>query len=404
MDALIDAAARRLADGEPLEALKLVALRNDAPGLALRGIALAQLGAYPRARELLRGAAKAFGSSQAVARARCVVAEAEIALASRDLGWTARQLDAARAVLEAHGDIVNALQARYLEVRRLLLVGRLDDAERALARMPDRRPLPLAIGHEMIRAQLALRRLRPREARAALERAKTLAARAGIHALLGEVDAAVAMLAAPAARLIAQGEERVLRMDDVEAVLASPALIVDDCRHAVRQRKHVVDLRTRPVLLVLARTLAERAPAEVPRDVLVRRAFRLPLADETHRARLRVQIGRLRKLLAPLAGIEATAGGFALRPRGSHGAVVLAPPTDDRRAGVLALLADGESWSTSALAEALGASQRTVQRSLETLARTGKVHSYGHGRARRWTTPALPGFTTLLLLPAGVMP
>src|SRR5215210_1953870 len=108
MDSLINAAARALAAGDPIGALKRVALRDDAPALALRGIAMAQLGNLPRAKALLRGAARAFGPKEAVARARCVVAEAEVAFASRDLGWSPTALAAARATLEARGDRVNA--------------------------------------------------------------------------------------------------------------------------------------------------------------------------------------------------------------------------------------------------------------------------------------------------------
>jgi len=99
MDGLITAAARALAAGDPLSALNQVALRDDAPALALRGIAMAQLGDLVRANALLRSATRAFGPSETVARARGVVAEAEIALASRDLGWPAKALGAARAAL-----------------------------------------------------------------------------------------------------------------------------------------------------------------------------------------------------------------------------------------------------------------------------------------------------------------
>src|SRR6476661_1042621 len=133
MESLITAAARALEAGDPLGALNRVALRNDAPSLALRGIAMAQLGDLARAKALIRSAARAFGPREAVTRARCVVAEAEIALVSRDLGWPPRTLDAARATLEAHGDRVNAAHARILEIRRLLLIGHLDEAEQALA-------------------------------------------------------------------------------------------------------------------------------------------------------------------------------------------------------------------------------------------------------------------------------
>jgi hypothetical protein len=402
MDSLITAGARRLAAGDPLGALKLVALRNDAPGLALRGIAMAQLGEHRRARELLRSAARAFSPREAVPRARCIVAEAEIALVSRDLSWTAKALGAACKTLEAHGDHANAAHARYLEVRRLLLVGKLDDAERAFARVSTAVPLALGIAHEVIVAQIATRRLQMKRARAALARAQRLARHAAIPALAAEVESALEVLNTPAARQIAKGRESLLLLDDVEALLRSKALIVDGCRHAVRHGHDVVSLATRPVLLTLARALAEAWPGDVPREELVMRAFRLKLGDESHRARLRVEVGRLRKLLRAHADIQATPRGFALRLRRARDVVVLARPVDEKHADVLAFLADGESWSTSALAEALGASQRTVQRSLDALAVKGNVQSIGRGRARRWMTPPLPEFTTLLLLPTAL--
>jgi len=400
MDSLITAAARALAAGDPIAALKLVALRDDAPGRALRGIALSQLGEHFRARELLRAAARAFGVREPVARARCVVAEAEIALVSRDIGWTAKRLDSARATLEANGDIVNAAHARYLEIRRLLLIGRLDEAERALRHVPARVPLALKITHELIVAQIAMRRLHSRAARAALARAERAARRADIPALTAEVASVLATLDTPVARRIARGRETLLLLDDVEALLDSRALVVDGCRHRIHRDNRVVSLAKRPVLLALALALAEAWPGDVARDDLVLRAFRLKLADDSHRARLRVEIGRLRRLLRDVATIEATRRGFALTPRGTREVVALARPVEDKHAGVLALLADGESWSTSALAEALGASQRTVQRALEALARNGKVQSFGGGRSKRWTVPPVAVFTTLLLLPA----
>src|SRR6188508_264513 len=195
MDSLIAAAARALAVGDPLGALKRVALRDDAPALALRGIAMAQLGDLVRAKALLRGAARAFGPREAVARARCVVAEAEVALAARDLGWPAKALDAARATLEAHGDGANAAHARYLEARRLLLIGRIDEAERALAAL-DPAPFPPAsrTAHELVVAGIAIRRLRTKAARAALARAERAARYAGIPALTAEVESASLLL------------------------------------------------------------------------------------------------------------------------------------------------------------------------------------------------------------------
>jgi len=401
MDSLITAAARALAAGDPLGALNRVALRDDAPALALRGIAMAQLGDLVRAKALVRSAARAFGPKEAVARARCVVAEAEIALASRDLSWPAKALDAARATLEAHGDPVNAAHARFLEARRLLLIGRLDEAELTLAQL-DPAPFPPASRavHALVVAGIAVRRLRTKAARAALARAEHAARHAGIPALTAEVQSAFLVLKAPAARLIARGQERFLLLDEVEALLASKALVVDACRHAVRDAGTVVSLARRPVLFALARALAEAWPADVPRDALIARAFRARHADASHRARLRVEIGRLRTVLGPLAGVAATRCGFALVPHVAREVVVLARPVDEAHAAVLAFVADGESWSSSALAVALGASQRTVQRALDALAAAGKVQSFGRGRARRWLTPPVPGFATTLLLPA----
>jgi hypothetical protein len=401
MDSLITAAARALAAGDPLGALKRIALRDDAPALALRGIAMAQLGDFVRARALLKSAARRFGSKEAVARARCIVAEAEVALASRDLGWPAKALDAARATLEAHGDRANAAYARYLQARRLLLIGRIDEAERVLAQLdPARFPPAWRTAHELVVAGIEMRRLRTKAARAALARATDAAIDARVPALMAEVETALRTLNAPAARLLAKSEERLLLLDDVETLLASNAFVVDACRHVVRYAGTVISLAKRPVLFTLARLLAEAWPADVPRDVLVARAFRLKLADESHRARLRVEMGRLRKALRPIADVNATKQGFALVPRRAREVVVLALPIEEEHAAVLAFLADGESWSSSALALALGTSQRTVQRAVESLAAAGKVQSFGHGRARRWTTPPLPGFTTTLLLPA----
>ena len=400
MDSLITAAAHALAAGDPLGALKRVALRDDAPALALRGIAMAQLGELVRAKSLLRSAARAFGPKEAVARARCVVAEAEVALVSRDLAWPARALLAARATLEAHGDHVNAAHARNLEIRRLLLIGRLDEAERALAEL-DPAPFPPAsrAAHELVVAGVAIRRLQTKAARAALARAACAAREADIPALTAEVENASLVMGAPAGRLIARGEGRPLLLEEVEALLASGTLVVDACRHVVRDAGKSVSLAKRPVLFALVRALGEAWPADVPRSTLIARAFRAKHADESHRARLRVEMARLRKELRMLADVRATTRGFALAPRRAREVGVLAPPVDEEHAALLALLADGEAWSSSALALALDASPRTVQRSLNALVPAGKVRSFGRGRALRWMTPPVAGFPTILLLP-----
>jgi hypothetical protein len=400
VDSLITAAARALAAGDPLGALNRVALRDDAPALALRGIAMAQLGDLVRAKTLLRKAAHAFGAREPVARARCVVAEAEIALVSRDLGWPPKALEAARATLEAHGDRINATHARNLEIRRLLLIGRIEEAERKLGEL-DLAPLPPAsrAAHELVVAGIAIRRLQTKAARAALTRAAHAAREADIPALTAEVESAARVMDTTAARLIARSEERPLVLEEVEALLQSGALVVDACRHVVRDAGVVVSLATRPVLFALARALAEAWPADVPRSTLLARAFRAKHADDSHRARLRVEIGRLRAELRTLADVRATKRGFALAPRRAREVVVLAPPVEEQHAAVLAFLADGESWSSSALAIALGTSPRTVQRALDSLVAAGKVQSFGRGPARRWMTPPVPGFPTILLLP-----
>ncbi|GJH09571.1 helix-turn-helix domain-containing protein [Caballeronia novacaledonica] len=403
MDSLITAAARALAAGDPLGALNRIALREDASALALRGIAMAQLGDFVRARALVKSAARAFGTKEALARSRCIVAEAEIALASRDLTWPGKTLDHARAILEAHGDHVNAAHARYLEVRRALLIGRTDDAERMLAGLnPVSLPAASRAAHELIAAGIAMRRLHTQAAHAALERATQATRQAGIPALAAEVESAWRILSTPVARLIAHGNERLLRLEEVEALFASNTFVVDACRLCVRENGTSISLATRPVLFTLARMLAQAWPHDAPRDALILRAFRIREADETHRARLRVEMGRLRTMLRAHAGIDATSRGFVLKPRHAREVAVLALPVEDEYAPLLAFLADGESWSSSALAIALGASQRTVQRSLDALAASGKVQSFGRGRARRWTTPPMPGFTTTLLLPVGL--
>ncbi|WP_085486240.1 helix-turn-helix domain-containing protein [Paraburkholderia susongensis] len=424
MDSLIAAAAHALAAGDPLGALDHIALRDDAPALALRGIAMAQLDDFVRAKALVRRAARAFGAKDAVARARCVVAEAEIALASRDLTWPAKALDAATATLDAHGDRLNAAHARYLEARRLLLSGRVDEAERRLAALDPRLfPPALRAAHELVVAGVALRRLKSGTARAALAHAERAARHAGIPALIAEVESASFVLEQPAARVIARGEERFVLLDEVEELLAVQAsgrvsneasnqasnrashgtsgpLLVDACRYAVCERGTTVPLASRPVLFALVRALGEAWPEDVSRDTLVARAFRAKRADESHRARLRVEIGRLRTALGALADVSATKRGFALEPRHAREVIVLAPPVEGEHAAVLAFLSDGESWSSSALALVLGASQRTVQRALDSLAAAGKVQPVGQGRARRWMTPPIAGFATALLLPS----
>ncbi|OUL98826.1 helix-turn-helix domain-containing protein [Variovorax sp. JS1663] len=403
MDSLIAASARALAAGDMLGALKRVALREDPPALALRGIAMAQLGEHPRARELLRRAARGFGAHEELARARCVVAEAEVALAMRDIGGSPRPLAAATATLEARGDDTNACQARLIAARRLLLLGRLEEAAAALAGL-DARGLPpaLAAVAELAAAELSLRSLHTDAARHALARAHEAADRAGVPALRAEVSEAQAALDRPAARRLIDGGEQALRLDQVAALLDSGALVVDACRRGLRAGDAWRPLARRPLLFSLMHALAAAWPGDVEREALIAQAFRTQRPDETHRARLRVEIGRLRALVTGLAQIEATARGFVLRPQEGRDVVVLAPPIDGDQASLVALLSDGAAWSTSALALAVGASQRTVQRALVELEAQGRVCSTGRARAQRWLSPPLAGFTTILLLPAAL--
>ncbi|MBL0937109.1 MAG: helix-turn-helix domain-containing protein [Rhizobiaceae bacterium] len=404
MDLAITAAARALSAGDPLAALKTVALRDDPPALALRGIAMAQLGDLARARELLRNAARRFGPKEPAARARCAVAEAEIALVCRDLGRSLQTLNEARAVLEASGDRSNAAHAGYLEARHLLLIGRLDEAEGVLGGV-DAGVLPRAslVGRELVVAGMAIRRIKTEPARTALGRARRAAEEARIPALATEVDQAVRAFEAPAARLVTRDADRLLHLEEVERLLASKTLIVDACRNLVRSGTTIVPLATRPVLLALIRALAEAWPEDVPRERLLKRAFRARHADESHRARLRVEIGRLREAIKPVAEVSATRRGFVLLPHAARDVAVLAPPVETDHAEVLALLGDGEAWSSSALALALSVSPRTVQRALEELAHDSKVEAFGRGRACRWIASTVPGFPTSLLLPvAGI--
>lgn len=403
MDSLIASAARALAAGDPLGALKRVALREDAPALALRGIAMAQLGEHSRARGLLRRAMRKFGRHEVQARARCVVAEAEVALAMRDLGQSPRTLAGAAATLSVRGDHANAMHARLIAVRRFLLLGRLADAEAELKRLDGRNlpPMLLAVA-ELATAEIAQRLLNTSIAQAALARACEAAGRARVPALLAEVVEARTALERPVARSLLAGKEQTLRLDEVEALLNSGALVVDACRRGLRAGGMYLSLARRPVLFTLAGALAEAWPGDVERKALIERAFRTRHSNETHRARLRVEIGRLRALAKPLARIEATAGGFVLRPKVGRNVIVLLPPIDGDQASLLALLADGAAWSTSSLALALGASQRTVQRALVELEAGGQIRSIGRARTRRWLSRPLAGFTTILLLPVAL--
>ena len=401
MDSLANAAAQALARGDPLGALERVALRHDPAALALRGIAMAQLGELERARELLRRAARGFGPLETVARARCVVAEAEIALAARDLGGQPRALNAALRVLASRGDALNVWHGQLSIARRSLLLGRIADAEEVLGSIDWRGAPPRLVAlRELVVAEVALRRIEPRRARSALTRAGEAAARAQVPALSREIENAARTLTAPAARVLAAGSLQLVDLEAVEQLRASTAFVVDACRRCVSCGGRALTLARRPVLFELARTLAQAWPNEATRAQLIEAVFGVRRPNASHRARLRVEVSRLRAELRGLADLAATAAGFTLLPHGAAEVVVLAPPIDGADAALVALLGDGLSWSTSALALALGASQRSVQRGLAALEEAGQARSVGRGRSRRWVAPPLVGFTTVLLLPA----
>ena len=408
MDSLINAAALALSAGDPLAALKRVALREDPPALALRGIAMAQLGDFPRARQLLARAANAFGAGETVARARCRLAEAEIALVSRDLSFPVTDLDAARATLNARGDRINAAHAAVLLARRLILTGKLDEATAMLRgaagiALP---PAPAA-ARALAEAGLAIRRIDSDAARHALAAGFRAARRARSPALIAEVRSVATLLKRPAARLVAADGDRLLTLAGIEAVLKGEGVIVDGLRHAVRRGPAILALASRPVLFKLVQRLAAAAPGDVPRADLIHAAFRGREADESHRARLRVEIGRLREALGQAIGkdvaIEATRAGYRLRGAAGTPVALLLPPDDAPHSAVLALLADGEAWSSSALAIALDSSPRTVQRALEVLSASGRIAAIGRGPSRRWLAQPVPGFPTSLLLPGPLM-
>jgi tetratricopeptide (TPR) repeat protein len=401
MDSAISTAARALSFADPLTALRFVALRSDPPALALRGIAMAQLGELSHARALLRRAAHKFGAGEAVARARCVVAQAEVSLALRDLAGAERGLSAAVALLAKRGDVANAAFARLVQLRRLSLLGETERAERELSKLPlEGTPPRLAALIQLTAADLAMKRVDAAGAERALSLAREAAVRARILPLVAEVEKAEKQLREPVARAFEAGAERAVLLSELPELWGSGGLVVDACQREVRFGAQRVSLVTRPVLLELLVALAEAAPGDVGRDALITRVFGAKRIDDSHRVRLRVELGRLRKLMLKCAHVRATPRGFELAAHGETSCLLLLPPGDGEASALLALLRGGDAWATSALAAAIGRSQRAVQRALSTLERDGKVRAIGAGRARRWVAAPAAGFATTLLLVA----
>lgn len=400
MDSAISTAARALSVGDALSALKYVGWRSDPSALALRGIALAQLGELKPARLLLRRAARGFGEVEPRARARCVVAEAEVALALRDFGGE-QQLEAAVRLLSRRGDVVNATLGRLIQVRRLVWLGQVEAADAALSKLSlAGAPARFVALARLIGADIAIKRAHAGAAEQSLESALSAAREAHIPALVAEVSEARRRLAAPVARLIDEHGTRAVQLAELEALFGSNQLLLDVCRRELRQGRQVTSLVTRPLLLELLTALAERSPEDVERDALIARVFGAKRSNESHRVRLRVEVGRLRRLVAKQAELVATAQGYALVPHAGRGMARLLPVDDAEASALWALLQGGEAWATSALAFALGKSQRAVQRALAELEESGKVRGTGAGRARRWVAAQGSGLATTLLLVA----
>ncbi|HEY6880019.1 MAG TPA: helix-turn-helix domain-containing protein [Polyangiales bacterium] len=399
MDALL-AAAEALAHGDPLRALGHVALRDDARALALRATALAQLGEHADAKRLFQRALTEMPRSDALARARCELALAELALATRELPRVDAMLARAVSVLDRHHDTRNAAYARMLRARHALARGFVERAQRELDGIDSATTGPVLVALiALTRTEIALRQMQPEHARRALVVAGSAALRAQVPALLAEVDACRRAILRPCARRLHRGSVVPLSLVEVRALFDGPHLIVDACRRVVLQGDVIVRYATRPVLFALLRRLAEAAPGAVDREQLIRVGFGMQRSNDALRARLRVAMGRLRKQLEKLASLHATEHGFALVPRAAEVHVLL-PPHEDEASSLLALVSDGEAWSTSALALALGGSQRSIQRALSVLEREGRVKSLGRGKNRRWLAPPMLDFATHMLLPA----
>lgn len=354
---------------------------------------MAQLGEDHAAQRLLLRAERGLPPGEPL-RARVLAARGEVALALRELGLAERLLASAEVALS--GDRVNAAFVRLLRVRRFLLLGRVEEA-RALAAI-DLRGMPprLRAQAELLRVDIAARSLRVLEAEAALARSRTAANAAALPPLLAQVERMAVEMRAPVARLVRDGTVAPATLRELALLAHEPALVIDACRHELRLRGVVVALRTRPVLFALALALGEAAPLGRSRGLLLERAFAARRTSESLRARLRVEIGRLRRALAPFAlAIESTPEGFALR---AERVVTVLPPAEGEASLLLALLRGGEAWSSSALASASGLGKRAVQRALAELKQAGKVDSHGAGRNRRWVAPPPDGFATTLLL------
>jgi hypothetical protein len=393
-------AARALAAGEPLVALGAVGRVESALGLTLRGIAYAQLGDLDLARTSLeRGLAQAEDAST-VARIRAALVE--VALGTGDPALAARGARTGADELDRLGDDRNAAMQRLVLARAEILLGHLDEARRAIdgvlrgALPPDVRAVAW-----LARAELGVRTVAASDARAALSRARRALARAPHPLLEREIAACDDELTRPVARLQRSGALREADLFEVERASGGALLLVDACRRLAVSAGITVSLARRPVPFALLLVLARAFPASVPRDELALRAFDVRRVNASHRARLRVEMGRLRKLLHGLgAAPVATADGYALTS--ARDVAVLLALSDDDAARVALLLGDGATWSAQRVAEHAGISKRTAQRALGALVARGVAVRFGRGRTVRYARAGAPIASRMLLL--GLVP
>jgi tetratricopeptide (TPR) repeat protein len=393
---LLDAGSA-LARGEALRALGLVGRADTALGLTLRGVAYAQLGDLEMARRSLERALAVVGDGRTRARARAALAE--IALHTGDPAATARAARASAEELDALGDPRNAAMQRLVVARAEVLLGRLGEARRAVEEVlaaADLAPDVRAVA-SLAQAEIALRDLAPTEAQGALARARRALAQQPQELLSRAIDRVEGELSLPVARLLRGGVVGSADLFAIEQVCRGDVLLVDDCRRLVLGGRASIPLARRPVVFALLLALARAWPGSTPRDELIARIFDARRSNASHRARLRVEVGRLRKILDGLgAGPVATPDGYALSS--AREVVVLLPPSDDDEARLASLLSDGASWSAQSLAEHAGVSKRTAQRVLGGLVEGGRAERTGEGKNVRYARPGAPIASRMLLL------
>jgi hypothetical protein len=377
------AAAVALTAGDPITALKLAGTGEDPHALAIRGVAMAQLGELDKARRLLESAAALFDrDGERLFRARALVALAEVIAAERDLDSAQAALAEALARLESVGDHRNAAWARLVIARLYILQGDLARAREVMSAIDLRAASPSArVVVHLARAEASMRELKATEAASAVARARSSAERSKNPVLIAEVERVEASLSEPIAR--AFDEHEPLTLSAVERALAK-RVVVDGLGRRLRFRDQVVDLRRRPVLYALLAELARALPEGASGERLIRTAFAARAPNESHRARLRVEIGRLRRAIQGHVEVSAVAGAWRIRARSGERIQLIEPLGDPRFAPIEALLSDGAAWSAKSLARALGQGERTVQRSLLDLAQRGAVEPIGSARARRY--------------------